>query len=232
MVANKISIIIPTWNALPYFKRAVHSLKINTPNDYELIVVDNGSRPDMVHYIKSLGCKAIFNSTNLGPGVAFNQGIRISDGEYICLLNSDADVSNNWLNYMLITLNRDSSIGIVGPTCDNISSLQSDRKLWGGDDYVVPKYHVMPFVCVLMKREIFKTVGLIAERFSGGCSEDSEFCIRLENYGYIKMVAAKAFVHHHLNQSYRDNNVDAAAICAEMNRVHLQETEEIQYLSE
>lgn len=231
MVKNKTSIIIVTWNALSFFKSAVNHVRTNTPNDYELIVVDNGSRPEMVEYIKSLGCKAIFNDGNFGPGKAFNQGIDISDGEYICLLNSDADViGTNWLNDMLITINSDASIGIVGPTCDNVSSIQNEPHRRNGDDYLIQTGYVMPFVCVLMRRDIFKTIGLIAERFTQGCSEDSEFCTRLDKSGYKKMVSAKAFVHHHLNQSYKDNNVNASEACFAMSRKE-GETEEIKFLS-
>jgi GT2 family glycosyltransferase len=230
LVKNKTSIIIATWNALRYFDLAIKSIKKYTPNDYELVVIDNGSKPDMVDYIKSLGCKSVFNSTNLGPGAAFNQGIKVSDGEYICLFNSDAEVQDsNWLNHLLITLNSDSSVGIVGPTCDNVSSEQVNHNLWGKEDYFIPKGHVMPFVCVIMRREIFKTVGLIAERFHGGCSEDSEFCTRLENSGYSKKVSAKSFIHHYLNQSFRDNRVDAHQMCYVMSQ-KLGDPEEIKYL--
>ena len=229
MIKHKTSIIIATWNALPYFKKAVEAVKRYTPNDYELIIVDNGSRPDMTEYIKSLNCKYIFNDTNLGPGAAFNQGINISDGEYICLLNSDAEVTNDWLNSMLTTLNSDSTIGIVGPMCNNISSSQSELRRLNGYDFEIPIGYVMPFVCVLMKRHILKTIGLIAERFVQGCSEDSEYCNRLNNNGYKKMVSAKAYVNHYLNQSYRDNNVDTTKVCYDMGRL-LDKTEELKYL--
>jgi len=231
MIKHKVSIIVATWNALPYFKKCIESIKQFTSNDYEIIVVDNYSRPDMIEYIKSLNCKSIFNSSNLGPGAAFNQGINISDGEYICLLNSDAEPTIDWLNHMLVTLNSNPKIGIVGPMCNNISSSQSNLSKRGLEDFEIPNGYVMPFVCVLMNREIFTKngVGLIAERFVQGCSEDSEYCNRLNNNGYIKMVSAKAYVAHALNQSYRDNNVDTTKVCYDMGRL-LDQAEEIKYL--
>lgn len=231
MIKHKTSIIIATWNALPYFKKCIEAINQYTANDYEIIVVDNGSRPDMVEYIKTLKCKAIFNNSNLGPGAAFNQGIKISDGEYICLLNSDAEVTNNWLNHMLGTLNSNPTIGIVGPMCNNISSAQAELSRRAGEDFEIPIGHVLPFVCVLMKRVIFtnKGVGLVAERFIQGCSEDSEFCNRLNAHNYIKMVSANAYVDHALNQSYKDNNVDTSQVVHNMGQL-LDKEEKIQYL--
>ena len=227
------SIVIPVFNALQYLKMCVDSIRNHT-SDYELIIVDNGSKPECVEYIKSIGCKTVLNHKNLGPGAAFNQGIRISDGEYVCLLNSDVKVTAGWLTPLVATLQSDPQIGIVGPLCDNISSIQTNMALKRDNINVcMMKGYVMPFVCVAMRRSIFmrRGVGLMAERFVSGCSEDSEFCIRLDRAGYLKAIAVGSFVNHALSQTYKDNGIDCMKSVEEMGKL-LDAEEEIKYLDD
>jgi GT2 family glycosyltransferase len=79
-------IVIVTWNALEVFKTCIESIKKHTGFDYRLIIVDNGSKQDMIDYLDTLKDEAtiIYNGKNLGFGYASNQGARIGNSEYIC----------------------------------------------------------------------------------------------------------------------------------------------------
>jgi GT2 family glycosyltransferase len=228
----KTSIIIPVWNALPYLKQAIASIhEFTEDHDYELVLVDNASRPECVEYILSLNCVSVFNDTNRGPGEALSQGIKASSGEYICLLNSDARVTKNWLAPLIATLQADPQIGIAGALSDNISSIQNCMELKKYYPIVLMKGYVMPFVCVLLPRWVFtrKGVGLIAKRFRMGNSEDSEFCLRLDKAGLLKAVCPSSFAYHALSRSYADNGVNCTTACSKMGEL-VGAYEEIEYL--
>ena len=79
----KLSIITLTYNNLSYTKKFIESLYKYT-QDFELIIVDNGSTDGTVEYLKTLNSvKLILNKENLGFSKGNNQGIGIAEGEYI-----------------------------------------------------------------------------------------------------------------------------------------------------
>ncbi len=90
----QISVVIPTYNYGRSLLRAVASIINQADNDFEILIVDDGSiddtpelvaplieaYPDVVHYIQQI---------NRGPAAARNRGIQISKGEFILFLDAD-----------------------------------------------------------------------------------------------------------------------------------------------
>lgn len=94
------SIILLTYNQLDYTKLCIESIRKFTPKgQYEIIVVDNNSNDGTVEYLKAQeDLRVIYNDYNAGFPKGCNQGIEISKGESILLLNNDTIVTPNWLN--------------------------------------------------------------------------------------------------------------------------------------
>jgi len=91
---KKLSIIILSYNTKSQTLDCLKSIfNMGTSPDCEVIVVDNGSIDDSVLAIKSLmpWVRFIENKENLGFAKANNQAIRLAQGEYILLLNSDTE---------------------------------------------------------------------------------------------------------------------------------------------
>ncbi|MCF7981080.1 MAG: glycosyltransferase family 2 protein [Pseudomonadales bacterium] len=87
-----VSVIIVNWNTRQLLYDCLKSIKDTTKNiTYEIIVVDNNSSDDSVEMLaeKFPDVKLIVNGKNLGFAAANNQGIEISQGRYVLLLNSD-----------------------------------------------------------------------------------------------------------------------------------------------
>lgn len=84
------SIIIPTFNRVESLKEAVESVLNQTYQNFELLVVDDGSEDGTREYAAKLGrrIKYIFKK-NGGPGSARNRGIRESKGRFVAFLDSD-----------------------------------------------------------------------------------------------------------------------------------------------
>lgn len=109
---KKLSIIIVNYNTQEFLNQCLESLGA-IPKDWEVIVVDNGSKDTLK--IKSENLKIIYNKTNTGFAVANNIGIKKSSGEYVLLLNPDTIVSPEAINYVLHYMEKDSLVGIA--TC-------------------------------------------------------------------------------------------------------------------
>jgi len=87
----KVSVIIPTYDRLPMVKEAVDSVLAQDFEDFELIVVDDGSTDGTVEEIKRYGgrVRLLEHSENRGVSAARNKGVLNARGKYIAFLDSD-----------------------------------------------------------------------------------------------------------------------------------------------
>src|SRR5579863_5768468 len=72
-----ISLVLPTLNALPHVQRTVEALRLQTCQDFELIVQDGGSTDGTVEYMRSLSgfrCTDVESARDFGIGQAYNRG--------------------------------------------------------------------------------------------------------------------------------------------------------------
>jgi glycosyltransferase involved in cell wall biosynthesis len=86
----KVTVIIPTFNRERFIRECVESVLSQTYQDFELIVVDDGSTdgtPDLLQ--KYDGRLTYIWQENRGPSAARNRGIQLASGEWICFLDSD-----------------------------------------------------------------------------------------------------------------------------------------------
>jgi GT2 family glycosyltransferase len=113
-----ISVIIVNWNTKQFVLDCIQSL-FTYKGDYELeiIVVDNASKDDSVSAFKANFPDVIVleNKQNLGFAKANNQGIRIAQSRYVCLVNSDILFLEDSLRPMLNYMDNHPEVGMLGP---------------------------------------------------------------------------------------------------------------------
>ncbi len=87
----KVSVVIPTYNRLPMLKEAVASVLAQDYEDFELIVVDDGSNDGTTEEIKRYGgrVKIFRHEKNRGVSAARNTGVLHAKGKYVGFLDSD-----------------------------------------------------------------------------------------------------------------------------------------------
>lgn len=88
----RFSIIIPLYNKGPYVEKALRSVLAQTFTDYELIVVNDGSKDESLAIAKRVlyGSGAIIiDQENAGVSTARNNGVAASHGDYVCFLDAD-----------------------------------------------------------------------------------------------------------------------------------------------
>jgi GT2 family glycosyltransferase len=117
----KVSIVIPNRDGataragLTFLDLIRDTLAEQTFRDFEVIVVDNGSSDESVAHVREGWPEAsvIELGENRGFSAAVNSGIAAGRGEYVALLNTDIELSPDWLELLVGELDRDSGLGFV-----------------------------------------------------------------------------------------------------------------------
>ena len=222
------SIVVVTWNQLAFTKECVDSLLIRTDEPIELIFIDNGSTDGTPEYLASIpNAKVVLNLKNRGFAPAVNQGLKISTGKQIVLLNNDCVVSTGWLSELLTVLYDDERNGLVGPVSNNVSGEQqigvSYHDITSMDGFAWDRRRNRELkltdrlvgFCLLFRRDVMDRIGVLDEQFEIGCYEDDDFCRRAVNAGYRAVIAQNAFVHHYGSATFSGARLDFQKIMHE-----------------
>ncbi len=112
------SIIIPLYNKAPYVAKAINSVLAQAFTDYELIVMDDGSKDDSFEIakraIENHGNCHLYRQKNAGVSVARNNGVALSQGRYLCFLDADDWWEPNFLEEMSKLVKEFPEAGIYG----------------------------------------------------------------------------------------------------------------------
>ncbi|MFH0955857.1 MAG: glycosyltransferase family A protein [Candidatus Falkowbacteria bacterium] len=151
-----ISIIIPVYNQAGHLANCLDSLKKQTYNNYEIIVVDDGSTDRIIEVIKKFkqffGLKLTYSEQeNRGASAARNKGAKLARGEYIIFCDADVIMKPIMLELMLATLKDNPDISFC------YSSFvwgHKKFKLWPFD---AEKLKIIPYITTtsLIRRKDF-----------------------------------------------------------------------------
>ena len=228
----KTSIIIPSYNGLELLRECVEAIRSYTHEDYEIIVVDNGSEDGTPQYCLREKIRLISLPKNKGFPAACNLGLKIATGDALLLLNNDIVVTHNWLSNMLNCLYSSERIGIVGPYTNYASGRQQRDSGYTdlsqfheiaatanmqNPELRMPLNRLVGF-CFLFKREVMNKIGLLDEQFTPGHYEDDDYCYRARLAGFELMLAGDVVVHHHGSRSF--NKVDKEQLAKLVHKNH------------
>lgn len=121
-----VSVIIPTYNRAHLICEAIDSVINQTYQDFEIIVVDDGSTDETSEVLKKYRDEIIYvKQENKGPGAARNRGLAHAEGSYIAFLDSD-DI---WFNYKLeLQMAIMEKLSQIGFLCSDFCILKDSGK--------------------------------------------------------------------------------------------------------
>ena len=115
MNPHKYSVTFACYNQVNYTRQCVDSLIKHGLDLSRVVVVDNGSCDDTREYLSTLPLGGrIFNKSNLGCGVAWNQGALALQSEWTIIMNNDVLVSHGWVEN-LIEAAQENGLKIISP---------------------------------------------------------------------------------------------------------------------
>ena len=113
---SNIAIAILNWNGKNWLKKFLPNV-INHSGEAIVYVIDNLSTDDSVEFLKREfpTVKIIVNKKNYGFAGGYNEGLKSINAEYYCLLNSDVEVTENWLLPVLDLFEKNNDIAAIQP---------------------------------------------------------------------------------------------------------------------
>lgn len=208
----KVSVIIPTYNRAKYVKEAIDSVLAQTFQDFEIIVVDDGSIDGTGELLKNYNGKIRYiYQTNKGLPAARNTGIRAAKGEYIAFLDSDDIWLPDKLDIQLKILEKNGDVGliysrmfvidedgVVNPTVYPKWKLATTL-----DEMLTEGYGIGLPSTAIMRKECFDRLGFFDESLIG-CGDDGDMFYRVEAF-YKIIVVEKPLIKyrkHNSNMTY------------------------------
>ena len=118
-LSMRFSVIIPLYNKAPYIQKALESVFAQSFKDFELVVVDDGSRDDSYRIAKEILERTpveyqLIHQENAGVSTARNNGVAASHGDYLCFLDADDWWAPTFLEKMDYLIRDYPDAGIYG----------------------------------------------------------------------------------------------------------------------
>ncbi|WP_298533208.1 glycosyltransferase family 2 protein [uncultured Algibacter sp.] len=181
-----VSVVIPTLNRYKYLKDVLKDLEQQTYTNFEVLVVDQSDAFDSAFY-KSFDLDIqLMHQEKKALWLARNTAVKKSKGDLLLLFDDDSRVAPNWISEHIKTLDyfqSDMSSGVsiskVGAKVpDNYSFFRISDQLDTGN--------------VLIKKDVFKQIGLFDRQFEKQRMGDGEYGLRAYLYGYLNISNPKA----------------------------------------
>jgi O-antigen biosynthesis protein len=192
-----VSVIIPCYNYGHYVEEAIDSVLQQTFQNFEIIVVNDGSTdPVTIEVLKHLKKPKtrVIHQANKGLPEARNEGIRHAKGKYICCLDADDTLEPTYLEKAVALLEANPGIAFAYSW---VRLFGDEEKIWYTEPYDLEKLlrynHIS--VASVFRYDAWKQVGGYCSEMRQGY-EDWEFWIRLGSHGFRGQLIPEALFNH------------------------------------
>ena len=219
---SKLAVVILNWNGKRFLEQFLPTLLHTLPDYAEAVVCDNASSDDSVAFLEEHfpQVKLLLNERNEGFARGYNLALQRVEAKYYCLLNSDIEVTNGWIEPVIEQMDANEKIAAVQPKL--LSYNRRDEFEYAGasggfiDKYGYPFCRGRVFGNVEKDRgqyddeiDIFWATGAamfvrsdvyhLMEGLDGDFfahMEEIDFCWRIKNLGYKIKVNPASVVYH------------------------------------
>lgn len=193
----KVSVIIPFYNEEEYLKKCLESLKNQSFQDFEVIVIDDGSTDETVKKIKQLNNLTIFSQKHQGPGPARNLGASKARGEILVFIDADMIFEKDFLKTLIEPIEKGKARGTFSKE-EYVANWENPwARCWsynlGVGKRLIPENYPeeAPVFRAILKKEFDRVKGFSPV---GDYTDDWTLAKKL---GYKAQVASAAVYFHH-----------------------------------
>jgi glycosyltransferase involved in cell wall biosynthesis len=195
----KISVLMAVYNTdFQLTKRAIDSVLQQDFQDFELIIIDDGSkgndRKALLEYVEAHEEKIIYiRHSNRGQAESINRGVLISVGEFITILDSDDEYKPFHLSSCLQEM---EDVDLICSTTETVVNSSDDYYVPDKNDLSKPIHldDAVLFGTLFGHQKVFKSIN-----FEGGFAADSAFYERAQIQFRAKKVFQKSYIYYRNN---------------------------------
>ncbi len=193
---KKISVLMAVYNTnFSYTKRAIDSVLKQDFQDFELIIIDDGSkennRESLLEYAEKHEDKIIYiRHSNRGQSESINRGALYSLGEYITILDSDDEYKPNHLSACLREI---EGLDLICSTTETIVDTENDYYVPDKDDYtkLIHLDDVVLFGTLFGQKKVFTDLD-----FKTGFAADADFFEQAAARFRVKKLDLRTYIYH------------------------------------
>ena len=218
----KLAIVILNWNGQKFLSQFLPVLLQHIPSYSEIIIADNNSTDNSVDFIQTNypSIRIIKNNENGGFSKGYNDALRQIDAEYYCLLNSDVEVTENWVEPIIDLLDKNKEVAVVQPKLLSYSNKEYFEYAGACGGFI--DFLGYPFcrgrvfenlekdsgqyndaievfwatgAALFVRSDVFHEVNGLDEDFFAHM-EEIDFCWRVKSLRYKVMVEPKSVIYH------------------------------------
>jgi glycosyltransferase involved in cell wall biosynthesis len=195
----KISVLMAVYNTeFSLTKRAIDSVLQQDFQDFELIIIDDGSkgndRKELLAYVEKYEDKIVYiRHSNRGQSESINRGVLISTGEFITILDSDDEYKVHHLSSCLQEMEH---VDLICSTAETVVDSVEDYYVPDKNDLSKPIHldDAILFGTLFGHQKVFKSID-----FKGGFAADSAFFERAETLFKTKKVFKRSYIYYRNN---------------------------------
>ena len=198
----RYTVIIPAYNAGKTLPQTLAALKDQTVSaeDYEIIVVDDGSTDDTAEVARRYGIKCV-GQKNRGPAAARNHGVREAKGSIILFTDADCTPDRDWIRQMTLPFQDEKTTGVKGAYRTKQKELAARFAQAEFEDRfdLLKKAEAIDMVdtySAAFRKDIFIRLVFFDESFPVANNEDTELSYRLCAAGHLLKFNPGAIVYH------------------------------------
>lgn len=220
----KVDVVIPIYNHLEWVELCVKAIFCNTNMSCvnKIYLIDDNSNSDTKEGLRRIKKKygdiidITYNKKNQGFVKNCNYSFKITNSDYVLLLNSDCLVSKNAIEKMMKAMNKDKKIGLLCPISSKAANL-SFPLVEGYDYQKINKLFEKHFSgktfdactvvgnCLMISRKCIDEVGGFDEIFERGYTEETDYQFRSMSKGFKAKVLIDTYVFHECRVSFGED---------------------------
>jgi glycosyltransferase involved in cell wall biosynthesis len=178
-----------------YIKRAIDSVMCQDFQDFELIVIDDGSKDNdrtaLLQYVEKYEDKIVYiRQRNHGQSEAMNRGVLISSGTFITILDGDDEYKPHHLSACLKEV---ADVDLICSTTETIVDTNDDYYVPDKDDLtkLIHLDETVLFGTLFGRKKVFSSLS-----FKSGFAADADFYERANTLFNVKKVDLRTYVYH------------------------------------